>query len=1744
MKFKSINKIISTVVLICFLFNTATFDYAFALSPMPASIQPDAQDEILGYAQGALAAKRRGDAPGQTAVIEEPMRSSASGKPSTSVTIPQQVKNMSALIITEDRVITRDLNHLDIFDIYTGQPVPHRQGIDSRGDFKNINGNLFVRDSNSNLSAYNLLSRDKEPVFSGYDAYYGFRIAGQYAAIRDKNYGISMMDMRRKLLNKNFAGITDAKLGFDLTYKYLVAVSSKGALSIFDVDTAAQIFSIEGFSEKDIFDIEGDSLFVLRDNELMEFNILTNSAVEGRRWDGVKDFQVTLSHIAIRYNDFSLEVFSRETGKRLPHMGYGNVKGEYGLSAKYLALLRESEKYPGNYQLDLYDIRPKNGSGPRGLKVSFACNRVQGSIFKLNERFVRFADDNGKLRLYDLNRNEIVEGITAMPEFEDGMDLDVERLSADKDGRLVIDTKMSNAARSSVDKIRRKESSAVSEQRLKTIDALKDQLDKLGAFIKVLEFTKGISGKVRFWKKKIDSLETDVMKKIIGYSKELGIDDTGMKMLMRANSIRLQELHAADPFFEPNKLREVMSEYCTAMTEEISVLRDAAKLIANVSDESGVIPIGELSSPDILPAELAKPTVSNISVSKNYFISQLGGYLRVMNISGKEPKVILEGIDAKEGFTHTSTHLAAKDEYGKLVVYELGSGKIVYSQDFCLEYSITDDLIMLTDIAGRFKVYELSSMQERKWFDGMDVSGGFRFDGYYAALRDREGLVTVKDMATGSIMLEKIPSSGIFEIALGRLAVIQNGELTLYSVKDKSIIKKFSHVKRFTEIGLNDNYLAFFDSAIYPPVLYDIAKDIELRASVQGVTAGFDKLRMSDKHLLLERSIVAQNNSLISTIWVLKLGTLKTIPCLDGIVVEHIFSPMGDYLKVLDRKNRLVVYDLNAGKIKEGLTALPVIAKDAKELPIEISDDGKNGIIVKLGAVGAVSSGRASASGLSKPAEMLKGNNEEIGTLVAAIDRHLPPSLARVMAERTLNIAVQYYDIEIEDLVEFVKEYSEEFVKDLPPPSNIEKEITEYIIAIPALVLALSLFDAWMTSTSYLSMPVLCSVSLFIPALAIVNTIIHFHYLPSYNKIRKDITGPGFEAEVRGHIIAKWGVRKEEAAPSDIGIRRSASGDAKDRKTEKVFDLTGEGDSLADIMKDLKPTDVVDDASADGNALVLDDPANGTAIEDVEQLVGESSLIERMKSELPPMTKKALAKRILELAGRYDVSPKALQKYAQIVSSKYDDNIFSYLAEDKVVSWGIKIIFPFIWLSGPFAAWCEGTSWIVGVATLFIAPLIFSIRPLAKKAAIRAADKNIRDYITSKAMIKDTLDYINMNGGVLKTDSVNNGYGNGNGASIRRSASGVTVPKGIVHKIQDVTRDIVRDGKNIGFATSVKSISTGDLVFITFTDRVDPSRIFRLEIAQRAKHGVYNVFGYVAPDFQRSRVFKTAYTKRELGIVASEVFVKTKEMAESRLSASGYRQLVKGKDEIFIMPGTPAAKALNDIPSPNEIARFYPVINELKVQPVEIYMHKAVVDTLADTVKEKIKELNKNIREFNAEEGRHVGPDAVTIKPFTSANLKKLLNNKNGNARRIFINDPLITDAKEAFEAILANEPELFRANRVITAKVENGASDAEYAVNQEWLTKVSILSVLLSPDNLNTIRPMLLAQLDGKIESDTGESVDINDYINRLAQEEGVDAGTASISARIKYFLGKTIKLTNLIAEQLRILKAFWTAA
>ena len=225
-------------------------------------------------------------------------------------------------------------------------------------------------------------------------------------------------------------------------------------------------------------------------------------------------------------------------------------------------------------------------------------------------------------------------------------------------------------------------------------------------------------------------------------------------------------------------------------------------------------------------------------------------------------------------------------------------------------------------------------------------------------------------------------------------------------------------------------------------------------------------------------------------------------------------------------------------------------------------------------------------------------------------------------------------------------------------------------------------------------------------------------------------------------------------------------------------------------------------------------------------------------------------------------------------------------------------------------------------------------------------------------------------------------------------------------------------------------------------------------------------------------------------------------------------------------------------PSVNEISAFYPVFEMLNGSRVEIYLEHGTSGALTAAVTEEIRKLNQRIK--SRKEGRT--DDAINIIAYDGKNLETLLKRAGNNdgVRRIFVNN---SKMNEAFESLIKTNAELLKGNRLITAELPDAKDGVSKSVHQAWLIKFALLSALVEQENMSTVGAALEQELELS-ETAAGDGINTNEFIGRLTESGKPDEGIDAIKGRAEYFLGNVVRLSQLIATQLRILKAFWTAA
>lgn len=245
--------------------------------------------------------------------------------------------------------------------------------------------------------------------------------------------------------------------------------------------------------------------------------------------------------------------------------------------------------------------------------------------------------------------------------------------------------------------------------------------------------------------------------------------------------------------------------------------------------------------------------------------------------------------------------------------------------------------------------------------------------------------------------------------------------------------------------------------------------------------------------------------------------------------------------------------------------------------------------------------------------------------------------------------------------------------------------------------------------------------------------------------------------------------------------------------------------------------------------------------------------------------------------------------------------------------------------------------------------------------------------------------------------------------------------------------------------------------------------------------------------------------------------------------SSGYAPFVRIIGEYFAKAARDKGPGRTE-PNPIEIAEFYPIHEAIKAGSVEVYLPQILNNAIDGSVKSEIAALNKRIRERTGRQD-----DAVTLRPYDGRNLEAKLAQKRQDVRRIFVNDMTMT---ADIRNMAAERATAFTGNRLITVSVPSGRNAQETAVNQAWLVKVALLSAMVEDDTISTVGAALRDELEGRI------PVSASEFISNLTRAENDLTPVSSVATRINYFLGAIVKLSQFAGEQIRILKAFWTAA
>jgi UDP-glucose 4-epimerase len=270
-----------------------------------------------------------------------------------------------------------------------------------------------------------------------------------------------------------------------------------------------------------------------------------------------------------------------------------------------------------------------------------------------------------------------------------------------------------------------------------------------------------------------------------------------------------------------------------------------------------------------------------------------------------------------------------------------------------------------------------------------------------------------------------------------------------------------------------------------------------------------------------------------------------------------------------------------------------------------------------------------------------------------------------------------------------------------------------------------------------------------------------------------------------------------------------------------------------------------------------------------------------------------------------------------------------------------------------------------------------------------------------------------------------------------------------------------------------------------------------------------------------------AYDTTERGAMTDPEVSATEVSKDARARGEEGRRLIEVIDDYFAPVMQKSGPGRTE-PTATEISWFNFIFREFDdKKQVIIYMPEALFSKITSDVEYERKQLNKKLQ------SRTGLADTVVFRAYNDRNVEKLLRGKDSNVRRIFLNDLSMTSA---FSGLIKSKSELLVDNRVLTAQIKQGSNLNENSVFQAWLFKTALLSCLVTDSNMPTVGSALQAEVEGRIKGDSGK------FVANMAKD---DSNAADAAIRVKYFVYDAIvRVSTIIGEQIRILKAFWTAA
>ncbi|OGW93951.1 MAG: hypothetical protein A3G36_04390 [Omnitrophica bacterium RIFCSPLOWO2_12_FULL_45_13] len=224
----------------------------------------------------------------------------------------------------------------------------------------------------------------------------------------------------------------------------------------------------------------------------------------------------------------------------------------------------------------------------------------------------------------------------------------------------------------------------------------------------------------------------------------------------------------------------------------------------------------------------------------------------------------------------------------------------------------------------------------------------------------------------------------------------------------------------------------------------------------------------------------------------------------------------------------------------------------------------------------------------------------------------------------------------------------------------------------------------------------------------------------------------------------------------------------------------------------------------------------------------------------------------------------------------------------------------------------------------------------------------------------------------------------------------------------------------------------------------------------------------------------------------------------------------------------PGIEALSTV----ELENLYKTVNLLSEVHVELFIPQQV-------------KLTENMQTAIKDMGKKEGGSYIICRQYSDLqNLTKLLESPPAG-KRIVITDIAEEKDQDEMARLVAKHPESFRVTRLLNIMLPvnySNMDNIEKTVYQAKIVTIAILARLFEKNKTPMVEMLLRYMIKGCLDVD---DKGMNEYFDELGNpNDGQGLSREALIKRILFLIGKTIKVVERIGEEIRLMKAFWTAA